>query len=48
MCIVSFINPDYFLPDPEFDNLDFRQYNKIFTMGGLWKEVTCVLYTVII
>ena len=45
---VSLINPDYLQPDPEFDNLDFRQYNKIYTMGGLWKDETCVLYTVII
>ena len=45
---VSLINPDYFKPDPEFDILDFRQYNKIFTMGGLWKKVICVIYIVII
>ena len=35
------------MTDPEFDYLDFRQYKKIFTMGELWKEVICVLYTVI-
>ena len=34
-----FINPDYLLAGPEFDYLDFRQYNKIFTMGGFWKKV---------
>ena len=39
-----FINPDYLLADPQFDYLDFRQYNKIITMGELWKEVICVLY----
>ena len=47
MCIVSFINPDYFLPDPEFDNLDFRQYNKICTMNSLRKKVIYVLYIII-
>ena len=41
--IVSLINPD-----PEFDILDFRQYNKIFSMVGLWKKVICIIYIVII
>ena len=48
MFTVSFINPDYLMPNPEFDILDFRQYNKLFTMGGFWKKVICVLYIVII
>ena len=43
--LVSFIYQDYLLPDPEFDNLNLRQYIKIFTLGWLWKKVICALYS---
>ena len=47
MCIVSYIIPDYFLPYPEFDNLEFRQCNEIFTMRAFQKKVIYVLYIII-
>ena len=48
LSVHSFLNPDYHLSDPEFDNLDYRTDHFILMVGALWKKVICVLHVNII